>query len=285
MAEVITAETGEATAAQPRRLHPGLAFLAGVFGFGYLYVGRIGYAISFLVVPYVLMLAASWTRVLVNPVAWYAVLPVFALVWLVQLVHPVLLAWSRPLVPRKHYNRWWWYVAWIAVTNVVSSLVAGYRGTVFGYEHYYIPAMSMAPTLQIGDRIAVDTWRYRNAPPAPGDVVVCDFGDGTLVVKRVVGIPGDTIELRGARLVRNGTLIEESYLSSEPGMRLPDSPPLTLGSEEFFVLGDTRGNSFDSRQRGPLMRDQISGRVEFIYFSSFRGTLNWERFPVMLASD
>jgi signal peptidase I len=285
MAESITAETGEATPVQPRRLHPGLAFLAGVFGFGYLYVGRMGYAIVFVVAPYLLMLAASWTRLLVNPVAWYAVLPVFGLVWLVQLVHPVVLAWSRPLAPLKRYNRWWWYVAWIAGAYVASSLVAGYRGTAFGYEHYYIPAMSMAPALQVGDRIAVDTWRYRNVPPTFGDIVVCDFGDGTLVVKRVVGVPGDAIELRGARLVRNGRLIDESYLSSEQDTRLPDSPPLTLGAEEFFVLGDTRGNSFDSRQRGPLTRDQISGRVEFIYFSSSGGRLNWERFPVMLASD
>jgi signal peptidase I len=143
----------------------------------------------------------------------------------------------------------------------------------------------MAPALQAGDRVAVDTWRFRGAPPTFGDIVVCDFGDGTLVVKRVVGVPGDTIELRGPRLVRNGSPVDESYLSSEQSIRLPDSAPLMLGAEEFFVLGDTRGNSYDSRQRGPLARDQISGRVEFIYFSSSGGRVNWERFPVMLAPD
>jgi signal peptidase I len=281
MAEAITAE--QPIPVRPRRLHPGLAFLAGVFGFGYLYVGRIAYAIAFVVAPYVLLLAASWARVLVNPVAWYAVFPVFGLVWLVQLVHPVVLAWSRPLAPPKRYNRWWWYFAWLAGAYLVSSLASGHRGAAFGHEHYYIPAMSMAPTLQTGDRIAVDTWRYRDASPAFGDIVVCDFGDGTLVVKRVVGVPGDTIELRGPRLVRNGGLVDEPYVSSDEADWLPDSPPMTLGADEFFVLGDTRGNSFDSRQQGPLEREQIFGRVEFIYFSTSQGRVNWERFPLTLA--
>jgi signal peptidase I len=285
MAEAMTAETGEATPEQPRRLHPGLAFLAGMLGFGYLYVGRIGYAIMFVMAPYLLLLAAGWTRLLLNPLAWYAAISVLVVIWLVPLLHPVVLAWSRSLAPPKRYNRWWWYIAWIAGFSVVPSLVAAYRGTAFGYEHYYIPAMSMAPTLQPGDRIAVDTWRYRDGPPAFGDIVVGDFGDGTLVVKRVVGVPGDTIELRGPRLVRNGGLVDEPYLSTGQGVALPDSPPLTLGAGQFFVLGDTRGNSYDSRQRGPLARDQISGRVEFIYFSNSGARVNWERFPVMLAPD
>jgi hypothetical protein len=150
---------------------------------------------------------------LVNPVAWYAVLAVFELVWLVQLVHPVVLAWLRPLAPLKRSNRSWWYIAWIAGANVASSLVAGYRGTAFGYEHYYIPAMSMAPALQVGDRIAVDTWRYRNAPPAFGDIVVCDFGDGTLVVKRVVG----ALRARSASSRPSiGLLITQGFHGSEP---------------------------------------------------------------------
>lgn len=285
MTEAITAENGEATPSHPRRLHPGLAFLAGVFGFGYLYVGRIGYAILFLVVPYFLLLAASWTRLLVTPVVWYAVLPVFGLVWLAQLVHPVKLAWPRSVARSKHYNRWWWYLAWTVGGSLASSLVGDFRAAALGYDHYYIPAMSMAPTLRTGDRIAVDTWAYRAAAPVFGEIVVCDLGDGTLVVKRVVGVPGDTIELRGARLIRNGTLVDEPYVSAEQISRLPDSSPVTLGAEEFFVLGDTRGNSFDSRQRGPIARRQISGRVEFIYFSSSGGRPKWDRFPVMLARD
>ena len=282
MAEAISAQAGEARPVGPRRLHPGLAFLGGLLGLGlgYLYVGRIGYAIVFAVAGYVLTFAAGWTRFVVDPIGWYAFLSGAALLFLVQLVHPAVLAWSQPVAPSKPYNRWWWYIAWVAGSTAVSFVLVPDRATAFGYEHYSIPAGSMSPTVRPGDRIVVDTWRYRNAPPAFGDIVVCDFGDGTLLVKRVVGVPGDTIELRGPLLVRNGAPVDEPYLNSEQGMTPRDFAPLTLGADEFFVLGDNRGNSNDSRFRGPVAGDAISGRVEFIYFSR-----DWERFPVVLAAD
>ena len=71
----------------------------------------------------------------------------------------------------------------------------------------------------------------------------------------------------------------------DPGAMMPDVPSLKLGVDEFFVLSDNRGNSNDSRFAGPVTRDRISGRVEHIYFSSSRGRMNWERFPLVLATD
>ena len=287
MAEAITPETDSAKPVEPRRLHPGLAFLGGLIGLGlgYVYVGRIAHAIGSIAALYLLLFAAGWTRMAMNPGGWYALFALVGLWWLVQLVHPMAIAWSRPFAPPKRYNRWWWYVAWVVGINLASSPVAANRGAVFGYDHYYIPSMSMAPTVQAGDSVTADMWHYGDAPPAFGDVVVCDLGDGTRVVKRVVGVPGDTIEMRGPRLVRNGSIVEEPYVSLERLYNTPDAGPLTLGVAEFFVLGDNRGNSNDSRYVGPLARDQIFGRVEFIYFSSSAGGVNWERFPVMLASN
>jgi signal peptidase I len=186
-------------------------------------------------------------------------------------------------MPPKPYNRWWWYLAWIVGVNVAASPLAENRGSVLGYDHYYIPSMSMAPTIRTGDRIVVNTWRYRDASPAAGDIVVCDLGDGVGVVKRVVGVPGDTVELRGPLLIRNGSPVHEPYLNSEPGFRMPDVPSRTLGADEFFVLGDNRGNSNDSRIVGPISIDRISGRVEHIYFSSSDTGVRWERFPLVLS--
>lgn len=288
MVDAVTAEKGLAREDGPRRLSPGLAFLGSIFGLGlgYLYVGRIGYAVGFVVAPYCYMLAAGWTRLLVDPFGWYTYFPSLALIWLAQVVHPVALAWSRPLAPAKSYNRWWWYIAWLLGTNAAYTVVAPQRGAALGYEFYRIPADSMAPTVEAGDMIVVDTWRYRNAPPTFGDVVVCDLGDGVLVVKRVVGEPGDTIEVRGRLLVRNSRPVDEPYLRvAEPGSRMPDFGPLELGRDEFFVLGDYRDNSRDSRHAGPVSRDRISGRVEFIAFSRSVGRVNWERFPTTLTAD
>jgi signal peptidase I len=99
-------------------------------------------------------------------------------------------------------------------------------------------------------------------------------------VKRVVGVPGDTIELRGPVLVRNSSVVEEPYLSAEPAYSVPNAGPLTLGAGEFFVLGDNRGNSNDSRYVGPLTSSAISGRVEFVAFGR-----SSDRFRVVLAAD
>jgi signal peptidase I len=286
MAEAITAETGAATPKPlaTRRLHPGLAFLAGLLGIGlgYMYVGRIAYAIAFMVAQYLVMCTGAWTRVIVDPVGWYVSMAGLVLLWLVQLVHPVAIAWAHRPAPAKRYKRWPWYIAWITGSVAISFVLVpdDYAGA-FGYTTYYVPGGSMSPALQPGDRIVVDTWRYRDDLPMFGDIVVCDFGDGIRNIKRVVGVPGDTIELRGPQLVRNGSPVD---LSAERGLELPNSPPITLDTDEFFVLGDFRGNSYDSRQRGPLARDQISGRAEFIYFSRFGG-VKWDRFAMVLGAE
>src|SRR5262245_27469761 len=99
MTETITAETPEARPVEPRRLHPGLAFLGGLIGLGYLYVGRIGYAIAFVVAQYLFLFGAAWARWPLTPVGWYSFGLSAVLLLLVQVVHPVVLAWSKPLAP------------------------------------------------------------------------------------------------------------------------------------------------------------------------------------------
>jgi signal peptidase I len=159
------------------------------------------------------------------------------------------------------------------------------RDATLGYDFFSIPSGSMAPTLQPGDMVVVDTWRYVEVPPEHGDIVVYDGGEGEKLIKRLVGLPRDTIEVRGIALMRNGMPVDEPYLGSQrSGAQLPDFPPLTLGEDEFFVLGDVRNNSRDSRQMGPVPRARITGRVEFIGFSLSDG-IRWERFPKRLADD
>lgn len=285
MSEAITTVDAAVTAAPARRLHPGVAFLGGLIGVGYLYVGRIWYAIGFVVAQYVFLFALTWARWPLVPIGFYASLAGAAMLWLAQLVHPIVLAWSRPIAQSKPYNRWWAYAGWVAASVGLSWVLIPDRSAALGYDMYYIPASSMFPTLQPGDRIVADTWRYRDLAPEPGKIVTFQSPDGTLLVKRVVAVPGDTIELRGPMVVRNGNPVDEPYLNLEPGGILPDAPPLTLGADQFFVLGDNRGNSNDSRFMGPVAREQIYGRVALIYFSTAGGGVAWQRFPVTLSAD
>ncbi|MEG1472174.1 MAG: signal peptidase I, partial [Clostridia bacterium] len=104
-------------------------------------------------------------------------------------------------------------------------------------------------------------------------VVICKYpGRTENFVKRVMGIPGDTIEVRSNRVYRNGEAVDEPYLTTERNDNGFSMKPFTLGEEEYFVMGDNRDNSHDSRNYydyntpSALTRDMILGHVRFVFF-------------------
>ena len=123
-----------------------------------------------------------------------------------------------------------------------------------------IVTSSMSPTLRPGDHVLVshvgrggDAWRR-------GDVVVLDLGPGPLVIKRIVGLPGDVVALRDGRLWRNGQEVDEPW--SDPG--LIDSVyygPVQVPAGDVLVFGDNRRESRDSRDFGPVPMGDVRARV------------------------
>ena len=135
----------------------------------------------------------------------------------------------------------------------------GMRTTVIG--------VSMEDTLYSGQTIFVNQIAYLFFPPKSGDVVVfLPNGNANThyYIKRVVGVPGDTVEFRDGRLFVNGVKEEGNQYDkvADPGIA---EEPITLGTDEFFVLGDNRNNSEDSRSGniGLVKRDLITGKVWF----------------------
>jgi len=131
---------------------------------------------------------------------------------------------------------------------VVRSFVTSYR----------VVGTSMRETLQDGDHILVCELPWLVRPAHCGDTVILTV-EGEVLVKRVVACPGDRIALQGGRLVRNGQAQDETipeYLN-----RFDDFPEYHLGSDEYFVLGDNRRVSVDSREFGPVTTAQVLGRV------------------------
>ena len=138
-------------------------------------------------------------------------------------------------------------------------------------ETAIVTSGSMEPTLRVGDRLLVDHRASLQGSWARGDVVLFDApagwsGEGETLVKRVVALPGDTVEVRDGGVVLNGAPVSEPYLSktAPPG----DAAPETLNSElrklaagEYWVMGDNRWNSDDSRSNGPLPSEAIRGRL------------------------
>jgi signal peptidase I len=166
-----------------------------------------------------------------------------------------------------------------AVTIVVVVAVALLLRT-FVVQTFSIPSVSMTPTLQVGDRIVVNKLSYVLHGVGRGDIVVfarppqehCAGPPVADLVKRVIGLPGETISLSGnGHVLIDGTRLKESWLpASRRGTTYPGPPgtpynldhPYTIPSHDFFVMGDFRDDSCDSRFWGPIPKSLIVGKVD-----------------------
>lgn len=133
-----------------------------------------------------------------------------------------------------------------------------------------IRGSSMLPTLRNGEWALVWRLGYRFHPPKRQDVVICHYPGRRMkhckripqaFVKRVIGLPGDTIEFAEGRVHVSGVPLDEPYLAPENCRFLRDRPAFTLGADEYFVMGDNRDHSNDSRSVGCIRRRAIRGRV------------------------
>lgn len=145
---------------------------------------------------------------------------------------------------------------------------------------YRIPSESMLDTLRPGDRVLVNRAVYHLREPHRGDVIVFRYPDDPSVVfiKRVVGVPGDRLEVKDGRLYVNGRLCREPYVHRTSGQTDPTvaqaaiagstlhdpwslAEPYAVPAGQFFVMGDNRTDSGDSREFGPVARSQFVGRA------------------------
>lgn len=145
---------------------------------------------------------------------------------------------------------------WLLI--LASAVGLGFTARTFLFSTVRIAGSSMADTLISGDIALL----LRPAKPERGKVMQCSFsGRSGSYIKRVIGMPGDTIEFSGGQLIVNGRPLSEPYVSSET-----EDMCITLGTDEYFVLGDNRAESYDSRAEdmGCVHSDQFSGCVRWI---------------------
>jgi signal peptidase I len=132
---------------------------------------------------------------------------------------------------------------------------------------YVIPSASMAPTLVPGDHIVVTPYRF-SAKPSRGDIIVFRSTRATdeLMIKRVIGTPGDLVETRAGRVIVSGHALPEPYVASQA--TTGSISPQIIPADCYFVLGDNRTDSLDSRSWGVLPRDLVLGRARMVLWSS-----------------
>lgn len=227
------------------------------------------------------------------------------------------------LVPMKNYlkNKW---LEWRKTILIATCVVLPIKASIAGLS--FVPTGSMNPTIVEGDfllsnlvsydlRVPLTDYRIaRWANPEAGDIVICfSPDDDTRLVKRVIGVPGDRIEMRALKLFINGEALEYGALSDEEississdlrdhglfaremlggrehaVMAFPEVnskhrsfAELTLGEGEYFVMGDNRDNSRDSRIFGVVPRDEIVGEATHVVMSFNkleRFQPRWKRF-------
>ena len=212
-----------------------------------------------------------------------------------------------------------WFLEWIK--SIAVALVVWQVLRIFLVEAFRIPSGSMQNTLLVGDFLFVNKFLYgaevpfigKHLPavrePVRGDIIVFDSVEEDLkVVKRLVGIPGDTLQMRDGVLFRNSERVSEPYAvnsdpdrSEDPLMRarmrdwqvrhyagavpadyvpdLHDWGPVIVPAESLFVMGDNRDGSYDGRYWGFLPRANVRGRPLLVYFSY--DAESWESFPFL----
>jgi len=137
----------------------------------------------------------------------------------------------------------------------------------FIFQPFVISGSSMSPNFHNGDYVIVDELSYKLSEPKRGDVIVFHFpkNPSERFIKRIIGLPNETVEINGAKITitkKTGEkiVLDEKYI---PKKIYFGKEKVTLGKDDYFVLGDNRAFSYDSRRWGTLKREQIIGKVLF----------------------
>ena len=157
---------------------------------------------------------------------------------------------------------------WLEAVQIVgSALVLAIGIRTFVAEARYIPSESMIPTLEVNDRLIVEKVGYHFGDPERGDIVVFNPTDELrrlnpslrdAFIKRVIGLPGEKVEVRDGKVFINDQPIEENYTAAPPNYNWG---PETVPPDSYFVMGDNRNNSYDSHFWGYVPRDKIIGNA------------------------
>ena len=154
-------------------------------------------------------------------------------------------------------------VEWLVV--IVGAILVAIVLRWLVVQAFYIPSASMEPTLEIGDRVLVNKLAYRFGEPERGDIVVFERPPASAatgvddLIKRVIGLPGDTIEAHDGQVFVDGQPLDEPWLAD--GTFTPDFAAAEVPDDHVFVLGDNRTNSEASNQFGPISDELIVGRA------------------------
>lgn len=161
------------------------------------------------------------------------------------------------------------------VFSGIEAIVVALAISVVLYLFFMTPhevvGTSMVPNFQNGEHLIANKVIYRFSTPQRGDVVIFKYSDTQDFIKRIVGMPGDEVSLRDGKIYLNGSQFDETdYLDptvySSGGDGLSEGETITVPEDEYFVAGDNRPHSSDSRSFGTIERSSVKGKAWIVYF-------------------
>jgi signal peptidase I len=163
---------------------------------------------------------------------------------------------------------------------ITIALVLAFFIRTFIAEPRYIPSDSMLPTLHTGDRLVVEKVSYKFNYPKFGDIVVFQpppelqrrgYSQDQAFIKRVIGTPGDTVQIDDGKVYLNGNILQEDYIKEPPQQAFP---LVEVPQNQYFMMGDNRNDSNDSRYWGFLPKKNMIGKASFRFWPPDRiGTI------------
>jgi signal peptidase I len=165
-----------------------------------------------------------------------------------------LVSIKKKSINRTALNRWYIYLLIVLVMPIFIFIA---ERNIVGIEPFISDGPSMSPTLNYNSRFMVST-NTNNLKH--GDIIIFNAPEGKMYVKRIIGLGGDTIEIKNNTVYLNGDQLDEPYISDT------DFELYKIPKDMFFVLGDNRPNSHDSRAMGPITKDKIVGKALFVFY-------------------
>lgn len=158
---------------------------------------------------------------------------------------------------------------------LAGAFVVAYIFSNFIIVNAEVPTSSMVSTINVNDKVIGFRLSYMFSTPKRGDIIMFEAPDkeDTLYIKRVIGIPGDVIRISNNELYINGELQDEPYVKNGWSLNTGDVE-YTVPANQYFVMGDNRDNSSDSRVWGTIKKDDIIAKAIFRYYPSVKSLLN-----------
>ncbi len=258
-------------------------------GLGQLYNGQLNKAILFVLIEYCFVSLMFYVA-FISVIAFLSLAVIGAICYIFVLLDAILVAKknSTDYLPKK-FNNIYVYAAIVIALSTINYFYIDYvKNNII--ESFKFSSSSMSPTILNGDRIIVDRSVSARSPKR-GDIVIFEYPENPEknFLKRVVAIGGDNVELRNSALYVNGNVVVEPYVKQpDSNENITNSRenygPAVVPNNSYFVLGDNRDNSQDSRYFGFISHDKIKGTVRSIYWSWDKSNhmIRWDRIGMQI---